>query len=135
MYTRFYRPEGCSWNDILNTSTNIGEKINDVFIKMTQANSPKLDSILVCATEEGEVISAGGVELIAVGVLLTNYDCSSMVRGKALLQHLINMKLTCSRLHQDYLHVFENGHDEIWIKALKAYDFKPAGNAFFKKVS
>ena len=46
MYTRFYRPEGCSWNDILNTSTNIGEKINDVFIKITQANSPKLDSIL-----------------------------------------------------------------------------------------
>ena len=46
MYTRFYRPEDCSWNDILNTSTNIGEKINDVFIKITQANSPKLDGIL-----------------------------------------------------------------------------------------
>lgn len=46
MYTRFYRPEGSSWKDILNTSTNIGEKINDVFTKITQANSPKLDSIL-----------------------------------------------------------------------------------------
>jgi len=46
MHTRFYRPEGCSWNNVLNTSTNIGEKINDVFIKITQANSPKLDGIL-----------------------------------------------------------------------------------------
>ena len=95
----------------------------------------KLNSIIVCEAENGTIISAGGVELIAEGVLLTNYDCSPVARGKALLQHLINMKLTCSRLHQDYLHVFENGHDEIWIKALKAYDFKPAGNAFFKKVS
>ena len=46
MYTRFFRPEGCSWTDILNTSSNIGEKINDVFTKTTQANSPKLDGIL-----------------------------------------------------------------------------------------
>jgi len=46
MYTRFYRPDDCSWNDILQTSTNIGEKINDVFSKITRANSPKLDGIL-----------------------------------------------------------------------------------------
>ena len=94
----------------------------------------KLENILVAVTDNGEVISAGGVELIAEGVLLTNYDCSSIARGKALLQHLVNMKMTCSNLNQDYLHVFENGHDEVWIKALRAYDFKPAGNAFFKKV-
>ncbi len=46
LYTSFYRPEGASWADILNTSTNIGEKINDVFTKITQANAPKLDGIL-----------------------------------------------------------------------------------------
>lgn len=46
MYTRFYRPNDCSWESILNTSTNIGEKINDVFVKITRANSPKLDGIL-----------------------------------------------------------------------------------------
>ena len=95
----------------------------------------KLQSILVAEAENGEIISAGGVELIAEGVLLTNYDIPAIARGKALLQHMINMKMTCSRLDQDYLHVFENGHDEVWIKALEAYDFKPAGNAFFKKVS
>ena len=46
MYTRFYRPEGCAWNDILNISVNIGEKINDVFSKVTMANAPKIDGIL-----------------------------------------------------------------------------------------
>ena len=42
----FFIPKGCHWNDILSTSTNVGEKINDVFTKVTQANSPKLDGIL-----------------------------------------------------------------------------------------
>ena len=46
MYTRFYRPEGCAWNDILNVSVNIGEKINLVFSKVTMANAPKIDDIL-----------------------------------------------------------------------------------------
>jgi type I restriction enzyme M protein len=46
MHTRFFRPDGCSWNEILSTSTNIGEKINDVFAKVTRANSPKLEGIL-----------------------------------------------------------------------------------------
>lgn len=46
MYTRFYRPEGCSWANVLSTGTNIGEKINDVFSNITKANSPKLDGIL-----------------------------------------------------------------------------------------
>ena len=46
MYTRFYRPDSCSWTDVLSTGTNIGEKINDVFSKITRANSPKLDGIL-----------------------------------------------------------------------------------------
>ena len=42
----FFIPKGCHWNDILSTSNNVGEKINDVFTKVTQANSPKLDGIL-----------------------------------------------------------------------------------------
>jgi type I restriction enzyme M protein len=48
MYTRFFRPDGCSWNDILSTSTNIGENINDIFSQVTRANSPKLDGIPEC---------------------------------------------------------------------------------------
>lgn len=43
---KFNRPEGCAWNDILNVSTDIGTKINDVFSKMTIANAPRLDGIL-----------------------------------------------------------------------------------------
>ena len=46
MYTRFYFPNECAWSDILSTSVNIGEKINDVFAKVTSANVPKLDGIL-----------------------------------------------------------------------------------------
>ena len=46
MYTRFYRPEGCAWNDIMNVSVNIGEKINLVFSRVTMANAPKIDGIL-----------------------------------------------------------------------------------------
>ena len=42
----FYIPLGCHWNDILSTSTNIGAKINEVFAKVTTANSPRLDGIL-----------------------------------------------------------------------------------------
>lgn len=45
MYTRFYRPANCAWTDVLNTGANIGEMINDVFRKITGANSPKLDGI------------------------------------------------------------------------------------------
>ena len=46
MYTHFYLPNETSWSDVLSTSTNIGEKINDVFAKITLENSPKLDGIL-----------------------------------------------------------------------------------------
>jgi type I restriction enzyme M protein len=46
MFTHFYRPEDCGWEDVLTTGTNIGEKINDVFVKITRENSPKLDGIL-----------------------------------------------------------------------------------------
>jgi type I restriction enzyme M protein len=46
MHPRFKRPADCSWKDILNTSVNIGEKINHVFSKVTLANAPRLDGIL-----------------------------------------------------------------------------------------
>ncbi len=46
MHTRFYRPEGCAWNNILSASVNIGEKINDVFSKVTLANSQRLNGML-----------------------------------------------------------------------------------------
>ncbi len=42
----FFIPDGCHWNDVLSTSKNTGEKINDVFIKVTRANAPRLDGIL-----------------------------------------------------------------------------------------
>ena len=93
-----------------------------------------LHNVLVACDSDGSIISAGGVTLIAEGVLVTDYDKSSVVRGKALIQQLNHMRETCSRLGQPYLMTFESSDDEVWIKALKAYGFESAGNAFFRRV-
>jgi len=42
---RFQVPKDCRWSAIANTSENIGQKLNDIFEKLTNANSPKLDKI------------------------------------------------------------------------------------------
>jgi type I restriction enzyme M protein len=42
---RFQIPREASWSAIENTATDIGIKLNDVFDKITNANSPKLDKI------------------------------------------------------------------------------------------
>lgn len=42
---RFQIPEDCRWSVITETSENIGKKLNDIFEKLTNVNSPKLDKI------------------------------------------------------------------------------------------
>jgi len=42
---RFQVPKDCRWDLIANTSENIGAKLNEIFEKLTNANSPKLDKI------------------------------------------------------------------------------------------
>ncbi len=42
---RFQIPDDAHWEVIQNTSKNIGIKLNEVFDKLTNANSPKLDKI------------------------------------------------------------------------------------------
>lgn len=42
---RFQVSEDCQWRLVVNTSENIGQKLNDIFDKLTNANSPKLDKI------------------------------------------------------------------------------------------
>lgn len=42
---RFQVPEDCKWNVLVNTSEHIGQKLNDIFDKVTNVNSPKLDKI------------------------------------------------------------------------------------------
>lgn len=115
------------------------EKIREIHYKHYPHDSfpdfSKLRDILVVEDEAGTIISLGGIELIAEAVTITNYDSPALLRGKALLAQLSHMQRACSKIDQNHLHVFENGNDEVWIKALKTYGFKPAGNAFFKKVS
>lgn len=42
---RFQVPKDCKWSVISETSENIGQKLNDIFDKITNVNSPKLDKI------------------------------------------------------------------------------------------
>lgn len=42
---RFQVPSDCKWSVIAETSVNIGQKLNDIFEKITNVNSPKLDKI------------------------------------------------------------------------------------------
>jgi len=42
---RFQVPKDCRWKIVAEQAENIGKKLNDVFDKLTNANSPKLDKI------------------------------------------------------------------------------------------
>lgn len=42
---RFQVPEDCRWSVIMGQAENIGQKLNEIFEKLTNANSPKLDKI------------------------------------------------------------------------------------------
>lgn len=42
---RFQVPKDCKWSVISETPENIGQKLNDIFDKITNVNSPKLDKI------------------------------------------------------------------------------------------
>ncbi|MDP2693114.1 MAG: type I restriction-modification system subunit M [bacterium] len=42
---RFQVPKDCKWEVLTQTSENIGQKLNDIFDKITNVNSPKLDKI------------------------------------------------------------------------------------------
>ena len=44
-FHRFQLPEDCKWETLQNTSEGIGMKLNNIFEKITNANSPKLDKI------------------------------------------------------------------------------------------
>lgn len=42
---RFQVPKDCKWSVVTEISENIGQKLNDIFDKITNVNSPKLDKI------------------------------------------------------------------------------------------
>jgi type I restriction enzyme M protein len=42
---RFQVPKDCRWDKITEHAENIGQKLNEIFDKLTNANSPKLDKI------------------------------------------------------------------------------------------
>lgn len=94
----------------------------------------RIEEARVIEAEDGTIISAGGVELIAEGVLVVNPDCTSVQRGKALLHHLASMAAFCRMQNLPYLHAFENGDDSTWVRALEQYGFRTDGKAFYKKV-
>jgi type I restriction enzyme M protein len=44
-FHRFQLPDDCKWEKLQNTSSGIGMKLNKIFDRLTNANSPKLDKI------------------------------------------------------------------------------------------
>lgn len=100
------------------------------------ADFGKLHSVLVVTTDDGEIISAGGIELMAEGIIVTDKDAPPLLRGKALQDILHSMMFTCSRLDKDILHAYVVGHEDItWLRALESYGFnRLKGRMLFKKV-
>lgn len=84
----------------------------------------KLRSISVITDDNGEIITAGGVELIAEGISITNKDFSAHTRSKALLELLHKMTDTCKKLDQKFLHVFVTDGDQVYVRALQTVGFK-----------
>jgi len=96
---------------------------------------PDLGNFIVITDDRDHIITAGGVLLIAEAITITDNKFSSHVRTTALQELLAHMKLTCGRIHQDYLHAFVNGHDEAWIRAIKKVGFKSLdSDPFFLEV-
>ena len=91
-------------------------------------------SVLAIVDKDNHIITAGGVELIAEGVCITDKEFSGHVRGKALRMLLQSMRLTCGRINQSDLHVFSSNRDEIWKRALLGNGFKPLEGAFYIEV-
>ncbi len=88
-------------------------------------------SALCIVDDEDRIITAGGVELIAEGVCITDKGFSEHIRGKALRMLLQSMLLTCGRINQDHLHIFSNSYDITWERALQGNRFKSCGRAFY----
>ena len=94
-------------------------------------NFDKFEVVYVITTNSDEIITAGGIELISEGVCITNKKFSEHVRGRALRELLSLLLQDCSRLDQDYLHVFSASHDEIWERTLQGDGFKSLGSSFY----
>ena len=92
-------------------------------------------NILVAVDDKGNIISAGGVELIAEGVLITDKTLPQYTRGPALVEMLSRMESTCRGLNQKFLLAFVE-KDETWKRALQLYGFKGSRQqVFFKRVT
>lgn len=94
-------------------------------------NFDKFEVVYVITTNSDEIITVGGIELIAEGVCITNKKFSEHVRGRALRELLSLLLQDCSKLDQNFLHVFSASHDETWERALQSDGFKSLGSSYY----
>jgi len=93
-------------------------------------------STIAIVDDDDHIITAGGVEVIAEGVCITDQKFSEHVKGKALRMLLGSMLLTCGRIHQNYLLVSINGGNTTWERALQGDGFKLLNSkVLYKKVN
>ena len=90
-----------------------------------------LSPVLAVVDDEDKIITAGGVELIAEGVSITDKSRSPHTRGKALRMLMQSMLLTCGRVNQNFLQISVTDEDWTWMRALEGDGFKPTGGRQF----
>lgn len=100
-------------------------------------NIASLSSLVVITEDgdDGDIIVAGGIDLVCEGVSISNLRQSPLQRGKALKHLLRHMAFTCHKLDRDILHAFVSGDNPTWIKALQQHGFEQSQQTMlFKRV-
>ncbi len=98
---------------------------------------PNFDKDFIVVTDnEDQIITCGGIELMAEAIILTNKQFSSHARTSALLELLRSLMLTCSKGNYSFLHAtIADDLDETWIRTLGLVGFKPLmGKVLIKEV-
>jgi hypothetical protein len=95
----------------------------------------RLRSMVVITEDNGNIITAGGIELIAEGVCITDTHLSPIVRGPALIELLRRLTETTRDLRKDVLHSFITPSETAWIRALQNHGFEQSQQTMlFKRV-
>lgn len=79
---------------------------------------------LAITTDDGKIVTAGGVRHILECITLTDKSFSPRIRREALSLMLQSSLFIAEKSNHNQLHVFVEGDN--WIKVLNRYGFEPA---------
>ena len=88
-----------------------------------QRDPSKFQKSFAVTTDDGELVLAGGVKLIAEAIILTDKDQATRTRFEALLQALGSTIFISEGMKYKQMHAFVN-NDEKYSKHLQRFGFK-----------